>query len=317
MTLCTPEICGVACDVVSNATSAVDGNSTTPVNLPLFSKANLTDDPQQRNSNLSKRALYPLINIHNPGNYVAQLARHITASRLWLHPYYRYQVSAPHGTTVVGRSFSFVHSGGGTGAVGVAGLYGCTSVIIFSWSGILLINIWEVPAFANEDGYEQFDPRFIQEAFAAIQRMGIDTLIAPGGTVDPEYGPEVFIITPKMTFANRWREGESFLQYQLTIDILSDMLHQWCGGRPPQVIGYDRGNPSDLPPLGGGGETGPRPYLGVVGSAIVEVDLDGTNYTLVHDGREVGNFCLKTWRLWVGDRFITEREFYCPSMPSL
>ncbi|KAF2234572.1 hypothetical protein EV356DRAFT_532629 [Viridothelium virens] len=305
--LCKPDTCGDVCSAASRESSAT--NSSTVSLIPTFTNKTLMNNAQKRTPSLPKRTLIPFSALPDPGAYVRELSKHISGEGIWLSPQRSRRFQADSGVTGK-KAWRYPESG--VGVVGVNGLLGCTSIIVISRNGVFLSHIWEVPNFADQEGDDQSSNIFLDNAYNILREDedGLNALTQPEEILGPENGPEAFIITPNANERDRMRGIFTALRYPRKIARLEDNLHDLFG-RPPQVIGYTRRTSAEVS-LHGYQRTSRRPWLGVGGRAIVEVDMNGIDFAYTPGDGSVRNMCLREWRLWVEDRVILSRYFTLP-----
>lgn len=114
----------------------------------------------------------------------------------------------------------------------VAGLFGCTSVVIISEMGVWFSHHWEAPSFDVDDA------RFEREVLSTIRngdpddpaRMpGPSPLAEEGGTLNPKSNVEIFISTPKNV-----DDGKERFESRVNkiVDLLTGEGRPWQGITP-------------------------------------------------------------------------------------
>ena len=232
-------------------------------------------------------------------------------------------VNPPYTGYVSGLRVGWVNQGGevsgqfynylakGHYAVGVNGIYGCTSVIVTSEKGVFISHIWEVPMFIDSDWNLMNDAQF-GHVFPALRDgttncesltklVGTDTNPGPLHAI---YAPKVYVLTPYATQTDRNRFGiTTNLRYQQRAN---DLLAQVAGIIPGKdskqtVLGYTRTN-----------RTLSTAQRGVAGRAILEYDTDQYWLTTPNAPPNDPGLQIGRWRLWVEDQLITYQDFWLP-----
>lgn len=114
----------------------------------------------------------------------------------------------------------------------VAGLFGCTSVVIISEMGVWFSHHWEAPSFEGDDA------RFEREVLSTIRdgdpddltRMpGPFPLAQGGGILDPKSNVQIFISTPKNP-----EDGREIFETRVDkiVDLLTGEGTPWAGITP-------------------------------------------------------------------------------------
>ena len=184
----------------------------------------------------------------------------------------------------------------GYAAVGVNGIYGCTSVIIVSEKGIYISHIWENPVFIDEHYTPTDDSTFLSRAFIALRdgtqnAASISELAGTDedpGPLHSTHIPKVFVVTPYTTDWDRETLNiNTNLRYEARAQELAQQVARILPGSGGigLTLGYertDRGRSTQVP--------------GTAGRAILEVAPFQyrltTPYAPLHRGLQIGR-----WRL--------------------
>ncbi|CEL06463.1 hypothetical protein ASPCAL09640 [Aspergillus calidoustus] len=187
-------------------------------------------------------------------------------------------------------------------AVGLKGLFGCTSVVIVTMRGVFISHIYEAPVFINADGTATEDQRFAAHSFNVLRDGGDGveahnslSYLRRNGYFHPDYSPEVFVITPF-----ELKEGPD-LEYQYAARA------QWLGGQAADYI-YAGQATRQAPVLFGYVRTDEKTASAdseLYGRLIVELaPANGVLWSA-----QGGGLVIARWRLWVGGVYVTDRDF--------
>ncbi|KAF2238245.1 hypothetical protein EV356DRAFT_563975 [Viridothelium virens] len=313
---CAPGNCGAACAENSGiAAGNITSGSTVPFARNLSGGPIHTNSLQDIRNNLQKRYLDP---VPDTREYVHILSSIISHEEQWLLPSSR--LHGVHGTTTT--SFQYPLDEFST-LLGVKGLYGCTSVIVASNTGVFISHIWESPTFKNKGDLSQSDEEVFWRTGYNILRdgnptdrersIGFTSLMGPGGILNTTQRPVVFIITPFASQIQRQYLGiTTRLRYELRVNKLALALRKRI--RSPeraQIIGYSRTHQHTA-----------HDREGYLGRAIVEVEQGSAEPRRGNDSDDEGPFTYDrtiegSWRLWVEDRVVFEQRYSHPLVPSL
>ncbi|KAK4869626.1 hypothetical protein LT330_006008 [Penicillium expansum] len=201
---------------------------------------------------------------------------------------------------------SFGHS-----AVGVKGIYGCTSVIIASEKGVYISHIWESPVFVDQAFNPTDDNFFTINAFNSLRdgtvyAQSVTGLIGTDqnpGVLNAIYAPKVFVLTPFTTDWDRRKFGISTtLRYQARAQELAQKIANIVLGSGGEgiILGYTRTS-----------RQASSQEPGIAGRAILEIDPSYTWLTTPYDLKSAG-LQIGRWCLWVEDQLITYQDFWLP-----
>ena len=195
-------------------------------------------------------------------------------------------------------------------AVGVDGIYGCSSVIISSEKGVYISHIWESPVFIDRYFNPTDDTTFTTLAFNSLRdgtqdAQSITDLIgtdqAPG-VLNAIYQPRVFVLSPLTTQWERDNLGiTTRFRYPVRAQQLANQVGQILPGSGETfVLGYTRTDSEE--------STAAR---GTAGRAIFEFDPLERIY--VSNAAPNSRLRFGRWRLWVEDQLITYQDVWIPN----
>ena len=196
-------------------------------------------------------------------------------------------------------------------AVGVNGIYGCTSVIISSEKGVYISHIWENPVFIDGNYNPTSDNTFTTKAFNSLRygtqyAQSITDLIGTNqvpGPLNAIYLPKVFVLTP---FTTQWDRDNFAItttyRYQARAQQLAQQVGQILPGSENFVLGYTRTSSQES-----------TAFMGTAGRAILEFDPFERTY-LSASAPNLPPMRFGRWRLWVETQMIVYQDVWLPLM---
>jgi hypothetical protein len=187
-------------------------------------------------------------------------------------------------------------------AVGLKGLFGCTSIVIVTSSGIFISHIYEGPVFVNADRTDTDDDHFEAHSFNLLRDGGdgVDvrsslSFLKSNGYFDTIHSPHVFVITPFKLKDEPNLEYQYLKRAQWLGDQTADYIYAGQETRKPPVLrGYVRTDD----------ETASSDRE-LYGRLMVEVaPANGVLWSA-----QGGGLVIARWRLWVGGLYVTDWDF--------
>ena len=330
--ICASDTCGNACPMIggplSGASMAIAASkddcasiltiTTSPLPTASYGIARTTNvatpTPQSAFAPLSKRGL------HSKSEHVDKsMFDHLLSRRalpIVKPPYNEYvqslKVSWVDQTGDVSAQY-FNYPDKGSGAAGINGIYGCTSVIVCSEKGVYISHIWENPVFISGNYVPTDDQYFTATAFNSLRdgtatTQSITALVGTDevpGPLNAIYSPKVFVLTPFATQKDRDQYGiTTKLRYEARAQQLAHQVVQIIpgSGGSGSILGYTRT-----------GSLQSTSELGTAGRAILEADPQEYWLTSsVSDAAPGSSLQIGRWRLWVEDQLITWQDFWLP-----
>jgi hypothetical protein len=165
----------------------------------LIARSNSSDADKTGNGELAKRidqsGLIPNIDRMDEDSqfdHQLQLHSHITMANAWMNH---------RGFDTTAQWYDILPVP--LWAVGLKGLFGCTSIVIATSSGIFISHMYEGPVFVNADRTDTDDDHFEARSFNLLRDGGdgVDvpsslSFLKSNGYFDTIYSPHVFVITP-------------------------------------------------------------------------------------------------------------------------
>lgn len=104
--------------------------------------------------------------------------------------------------------------------VAVAGLYGCTSLVIVSTQGVWMSHFFEVPSFQNQENFKTQVLDVLGPGDGTSNMPGLNQYLGEGKAFGPNTNPRAFIITPQ----DRINPQPNVYMYSDMIDQLRDSI---------------------------------------------------------------------------------------------
>lgn len=226
------------------------GSATLTSSMPLYNAkcSSCVDNSSTTNASLAK----PSLNIQQPKNMLlerplledyAELAQRAVVSpkdfdgnvEEFILREYAWAEWVPH------RSEGGVSSALVRGLVNhkydmaVAGLYGCTSVVVVSKRGVWMSHFWEDPSFQSQDQFQTDVLDLLAVGDGTGEMPGIKQFIGPGLVFDTDARPHTLVITPR----NRETMAPGSYEYGPMVDqIVKSLKDLFPAALPPQVSDY-------------------------------------------------------------------------------